>query len=168
MAIGIDLTLNNDWGYSENVSTQFDTRIDLLFKSAKALTLCAFFSSVFCYGGLNGGASARRSLDGKVNPVQSATPLIDLNSGSSQSFQEDIPMSKDTQFTPASNVIPFCYRQDIHEEYLELIAKDLPALTPQDQADIAYFTYLKFQKRANRLNNTNIMYLPFNGGISHE
>ena len=168
MVIGIDLTLKNDWGYSENVSTQFDTRIGLLLKGAKALILCAFFSSVSCYGGLNRGASARRTLHGKTNPVQSAALLIGLNGGSSQNLEEDTTMSKDTQVTPASNVIPFCYRQDIHEEYLELIAKDLPALTPQDQADIAYFTYLKFQKRANRLNNTNIMYLPFNGGISHE
>ena len=57
--------------------------------SAQALIRSAFFMSAF-YGGLCGSASARRSSEyGNFNPVQSATRLIEVKGGGSQTFSED-------------------------------------------------------------------------------
>lgn len=163
------LTLSDEWGYSERALAKSSARIGLLIASAKALYLCAFFSPVFCYGGLNGGASARRTRDGKTNLVQSATLLIGLNGGSSQTFHEDTTMSKDTQVTPSSNVtyLP-AIKSARKKSLLDKFADNFNDLTLQDQADVAYQIYLYYQRNANRINQTNIKYLPLHGGVNYE
>ena len=54
------------------------------------MTALFFVSKIRVYGGLCGGASARRFLDhGKANSAQSATLLISLIGGSSLNLIED-------------------------------------------------------------------------------
>ena len=93
MNLTIPNTISNTWG----VTAKSVARISLLNEtSAQALNRSVFFTPIV-YGGLCGSASARRlSFRGKANSAQSATLLISLIGGSSQTRNESTTMSNNS------------------------------------------------------------------------
>lgn len=107
----------NNMAYIKHAPTHLGAGIDILNRSADALTRSAFFTPVV-YGRLYRGSSGRRSLVGYVNSVQSAAFLFDINGGSSPNEPEDTTMSNN----------------DLHE--IQLCRLTLPEM-------IAFKAYLK-------------------------
>ncbi len=89
------LTLIPARGYSKGALTKSGAGIGVLNpKSAQALIRSAFFAPAV-YGGCHGSSSERGfSLGRNANPVASATLLIGVNGGGSQT-KEDSTMSHD-------------------------------------------------------------------------
>ncbi|WP_271272861.1 hypothetical protein [Aliamphritea hakodatensis] len=93
------LTALNQRRYVNRASAKSDAEVGPSnIPSAQALITCAFFvSKIRVYGGLCGGASARRFSEyGRTNSAQSASLLVGPNGGSSLNYSEDATMFGDT------------------------------------------------------------------------
>ncbi|WP_086931589.1 hypothetical protein [Agarilytica rhodophyticola] len=166
------LTLSDEWGYSERALAKSKAgtyHLRIITGRIGAHTK-RFFCACTSMAGSYGAASAGRiSVNGGDNSVTALPPKIITLVGRASYLTEDFTMSKDTQVTPASNVTYLPAAKSARKRsLLDKFADNFNSLNLQDQADVAYQIYLYYQENANRINKTNIKYLPLHGGVNYE
>lgn len=156
--------------YSDSATANPVVRISLLkCTSAQALNRAFFYGSSFLVDCVGASDDAPILVLGKANPAQSATLLISLNGGSSQTLYEDFTMPNHTQVTPEFDVITYAIIQTITLDgqtcQMPLVydlptlphAKEALALTDDSSAFIAKYTehyyhdQAAYQRRLNQL-----------------